>query len=157
MLSPEDHPGRVAWSRSVNKRRRRGSLCRLRRRTLWRDYSTRRRIQRMQYAPELREAAEPADGGIAGRHPLAAIVEHPVPVVGAKDQRLRWRPAAVLGEQRFQDGDHVDVSFEMRGFVEAARILLPLGRAQMNEMDARAEPFGHPRKIVVGPDPKASR
>ena len=69
-------------------------------------------------------------------------------VIGPEHDLVCRRTLAVLGEQRLEHRDHVDVAVEMIGLEERQAVAFALGRAQMGKADPRREAFGHRGQIV---------
>ena len=59
-------------------------------------------------------------------------------------------PTQLFGQDRFDHRHHVHIALQVRPFVEAFRVLLAAGGAQVGKVNAIAEGLNHPHQIVIG-------
>src|SRR3546814_13779225 len=78
---------------------------------------------------------------------MAMVRTHGDPVV-----RLAFGESVVLlGDQCFDNSIHIEVSFQVVGFVEAA-VCFTLGASQVNEMNPVCQTAGYAGQVVIGAD-----
>ncbi len=109
--------------------------------------------ERGHHAADLGQTLEPADRGIAGKAPLADVVEQFVTVIRAERQApalIAGLPAAgLLAQESLDHRHHVGISAEMLRFLERA-VRLFRDIAEVDEMGVARKRLRHRRHVVLG-------